>query len=151
MIRRAEASDVGAIMALELAGFERARWSEASWRAELDGADRCVLVASDDGRLAGVATFSIVADTAELLRVVVAPQARRHGIAASLMDAGAAWAAGRGASEMLLEVAEGNAPAEALYRSAGFAPIARRADYYGPGHHAIVMGRPVAAGQEIPA
>ena len=48
-----------------------------------------------------------------------------------------------GAGRMLLEVEVDNTSALALYDRFGFAPVGRRADYYGPGHHALVMERPL--------
>ena len=51
-----------------------------------------------------------------------------------------------GARRVLLEVEESNGPARALYAATGFAAVARRADYYGPGRHAVVMGRDLGEG-----
>ena len=181
-IRRADAADLDAVLALERAGFDPAsRWSAESWAAEIDGVDRCVLVAVEVGRatkvsegsrqarpagfsqsegsrqarpagesesegsrpasagLAGVATLQLVGDTADLHRVVVAPERRGRGIGRALVEAGLAWVAGRGADRVLLEVEHDNAPALALYRGLGFAELARRTDYYGAGRHALVM------------
>jgi len=39
----------------------------------------------------------------------------------------------------MLEVADTNAPALALYAATGFTEVARRRDYYGRGHDAVVM------------
>lgn len=89
--------------------------------------------------LAGVATLQLVGDTADLHRVVVAPERRGRGIGRALVEAGLAWVAGRGADRVLLEVEHDNAPALALYRGLGFAELARRTDYYGAGRHALVM------------
>ena len=167
-IRRADAADLDAVLALERAGFDPAsRWSAESWAAEIDGVDRCVLVAVEVGRatkvsegsrqarpagesesegsrpasagLAGVATLQLVGDTADLHRVVVAPERRGRGIGRALVEAGLAWVAERHAHRMLLEVEHDNAPALALYRGLGFAELARRTDYYGAGRHALVM------------
>jgi len=46
-----------------------------------------------------------------------------------------------GAHRMLLEVRPDNEPAVALYRRLGFQPVATRRDYYGSGHHALVLQR----------
>lgn len=140
VISSAIPADLDAIMALERAGFDvGARWSEASWTAELSGSDRCVLVVRDGTRLAGVATFQAVADVADLHRVVVAPEERGRGIGRVLIEAGIDWAAEQCADRMLLEVEHDNAPAVALYHRLGFAELARRNDYYGAGRHALVM------------
>jgi ribosomal-protein-alanine N-acetyltransferase len=47
---------------------------------------------------------------------------------------------------MLLEVRPDNEPAVALYRKLGFEPVATRRDYYGPGHHALVLQRSLRVG-----
>ncbi|MFT4296823.1 MAG: GNAT family N-acetyltransferase [Micropruina sp.] len=154
-IRPAAPDDLDAVLALEDAGFDQAaRWSRDSWAAELAGADRCVLVAVDaegsrrarptDSRLLGVATVQLVAETADLHRVVVAPEQRGRGIGRALVEAGIAWAAQRQGRRMLLEVEHDNAPALALYRRLGFADLARRDDYYGTGRHALVLQRDLA-------
>lgn len=99
--------------------------------------------------LLGVATFQLVADTADLHRVVVAPDQRGRGIGRALVEAGITWAAGRHGRRMLLEVEHDNDPALALYRRLGFADLARRRDYYGAGRHALVMQYDLAGNGEL--
>lgn len=140
MIEPARTADLDAIMTLERAGFQAgSRWSTASWLAELSGTGRRVLVARGAGELRGAATFQLVAETADLHRVIVAPEHRGRGIGRALVEAGLAWAADRRGRRMLLEVEHDNAPALRLYRGLGFTELARRKDYYGPGRHALVM------------
>ena len=142
----ATTEDVPGILELEEAGFEHGRWSEQLWTEEVEAADRHVLVGRDvrEGTIVAVATFSLVADVAELLRVIVAPDRQRQGIAQRLLTAGLHWAQADGAREVLLEVEDGNAAAEALYSRFGFTPVTRRRDYYGPGADAIVIRRDLA-------
>lgn len=134
-------ADLDAIAALEEAGFDHARWSADAWRGELDAPDRHVLVAREvaAGEVIAVATFSWAFETADLLRVVVRADRRGRGVARRLIRAGIEWASGMGATRVLLEVETTNAPALALYQGLGFRPLARRADYYGVGHDALVM------------
>lgn len=157
VIRTAEPADLDGLLALEVAGFDEAsRWSRDSWAAEFAGGDRCVLVAEcrsggsepDPAELVGVATFQLVADVADLLRVMVAPEHRRHGIGRGLIEAGLAWVEERRVGRVLLEVEHGNAPALALYRRLGFTELARRKDYYGAGRHALVMQRTTGTGRD---
>ncbi len=146
IVAPARVDDLEAIVALELDGFTHARWSREAWAAELCGSDRCVLVSRDaDQRVVAVATFQFVDDFADLLRVVVASDRRRQGIARRLLAAGMQWAQACGAARMLLEVDETNMPARAAYLDLGFEPIDRRADYYGPGLAAIVMERDLSS------
>lgn len=67
---------------------------------------------------------------AEILTLAVAPAARRHGLAASLVAAAASEAQSRGAGTLFLEVAAGNDAARALYGKLGFAQAGRRKGYY---------------------
>ncbi len=143
IITHARATDLADIVELERSGFAPSeQWSEAAWAEELDSPDRYVLARLDrDARIVGVATFSRVGEIADLLRVIVRPEARGQGIGASLVRAGLEWAAAVGAQRMLLEVRPDNDPAVALYRRLGFEPVTTRRDYYGPGQHALVMLR----------
>lgn len=143
ILRAARTGDLPAIMELERAGFApNEQWSETSWRAELDGADRIVLVAGEDAGLLGVVTYQAGPDTADLMRIVVAPSARRRRVGRALVQAGMMQLNGR-VEQVLLEVRHDNAPAIALYTGCGFTTLATRQDYYGTGAHALVMRAPV--------
>ena len=134
-------ADLDDVLILERDGFDHARWSDASWRAELEGADRLVIGERDHDQLLGVATFQHMLDVADLHRVVVAPAARGRGVGTRLVRHGMSWARAEGAERMLLEVEHENAPALALYERLGFTRIDTRLDYYGPGAHALVLER----------
>ncbi len=88
-----------------------------------------------DARAFGLAR--VVADEAELLTLAVHPERRRRGLGRALLAALGRAAAARGARRMLLEVAADNAPALALYRGAGFAPVGRRPGYARGGGEAV--------------
>lgn len=140
IISTAHHDDMAALLALEEAGFEASeRWSEASWQAELDNDQRLVLVSREHDQIEAVASFGVLDDTAELLRVIVAPERAGRGVARKLLSVGKQWAGQAGAERMLLEVRHDNMAALRLYQATGFEPIAQRPDYYGPGRHAVVM------------
>ncbi|WP_422396029.1 GNAT family N-acetyltransferase [Raineyella fluvialis] len=148
MLRRATALDLPAIMQLERAGFpQREQWSEASWRSEVEGADRLVLVATEpeEAALLGVITFLVGPDTADLMRVVVAPASRGRRVGRGLVRTGMLHLRTRGVDTVLLEVRHDNDPAIALYTHCGFATLHTRPGYYGPGADALVMSAPVEA------
>jgi ribosomal-protein-alanine N-acetyltransferase len=65
----------------------------------------------------------------ELLLLAVAPDHRRLGLGARLLERFAAAARQRGARRLLLEMRRNN-NAESLYRSHGFKPIGERRNYY---------------------
>lgn len=138
----ATVEDLPAILALE-ANFDIA-WSEESWRGELTGEGRLILISRrEDAGIVGVACFQHVAEVVDLHRIVVAPGERRLGFARVMLVAGLQWAIGRRASRMLLEVDHRNEPAIALYRGYGFRQVAKRTDYYGTGADALILERPL--------
>ena len=139
MIRRATRHDAGTVLAIEQAAFGADAWSEALVELELVAPGRVVLVAEEDEVPAGYASAAVVADVADLTRIAVTPAARRSGVGRALLLDLVVRAAGLGAERMMLEVADTNEPALALYRAVGFAEIARRRDYYGRGRDAVVM------------
>lgn len=145
IITHAEPAQLDSIMDLERDSFPlQENWSAQAWTDELSSPDACVMVNTDaDGAILGVAAFRCVADMADLNRVIVHPDARRQGVGAKLILAGLDWAQASGADRMLLEVRTDNLPAVSLYKSLGFDEISQRRDYYGPGHDAWVMLRPV--------
>jgi ribosomal-protein-alanine N-acetyltransferase len=157
----ATTADLDAVLALEECFDPGSRWSADAWLAELSGADRLVLASrpvelvetglpegSTDrpARMDAVATFQVVADVADLHRILVAPRARGRGLATALVEAGCAWSVARGAGRMLLEVENDNVPALALYRRLGFVELHARRDYYGPGRTALVMQKRLEVG-----
>ena len=93
----------------------------------------------------GLVLARVAAEEAEILTIGVAPAARRQGLGAALLLGALAQAAGRGATELFLEVAAENLPALALYAAVGFSPVGRRRHYYGTGRDAQVLRRSIAA------
>jgi ribosomal protein S18 acetylase RimI-like enzyme len=73
----------------------------------------------------GCAFVAVASGVAMLSALVVAPDARRRGLAARMARGAAAWAAAAGAATFGLAVTQANAPARALYESLGMAEAAR--------------------------
>jgi ribosomal-protein-alanine N-acetyltransferase len=82
---------------------------------------------------AGFILCRAIAGDAEVLTLAVAPSHRRRGLGLVLIEAAAGLALGLGAEALFLEVADDNAPAIALYESAGFERVGRRRGYYAKG------------------
>ncbi len=80
--------------------------------------------------LAGFALGRVTIDEAELLTLATHPDHRRRSVGRACLSGFEAEAAKRGAATLHLEVAETNAPAIALYRSAGWTETGRRKAYY---------------------
>ena len=137
MIRVATVDDVPAVTALEESVFGVDAWSAASVTEELTGPRRRAWVAGDP--VSGDAVSSYAGDVVDLQRVAVAPEARGRGVASSLVSTLLDTARRDGASRVLLEVADDNEPALALYARHGFAEIDRRPAYYRDGRDALVL------------
>ncbi len=144
-VRPATPADVDAVAALEAENLGVDAWSYGLVAEGVAGRLPTVhyLVAEDDGRLVGHAVASVVADLAELQRIAVTAEHRRHGHAAALLAEVVALAREGGADRVLLEVREDNSGALAFYASHGFAEIDRRPRYYRDGTTAVVLLRPL--------
>jgi ribosomal-protein-alanine N-acetyltransferase len=140
-LRDARAADVAAVVAIERHSFGDP-WSEGSFRALLTAPQARFRVAERDGALLGYCVAWHIADEAELANVAVAPEARRQGIGALLLDDLLAVADQPPGQTVYLEVRERNLAAQALYRSRGFEASGRRRAYYSnPTEDALVMRR----------
>jgi len=139
-IRPARADDLPALAALDEVCFGPEAWSTVGWTDEFErlSEDRVILVA-DEGAPAGYVVLlvpPVTDDVAEVLRIAVAPERRRTGIARQLMTAALDRCAGH---TVLLEVAVSNESARMLYEDFGFAEISRRRGYYAGGEDAVIM------------
>ncbi len=135
----ARRSDLDAILALEHSGFAGPeRWSERSWCGELLGEGRTVLIARSHVPV-GVIALRTADTSADLYRLVVAPQYRRRGVGTRLIEAGLHTVRHLGARSVLLEVDYHNEAAIALYQRIGFEQLAARENYYGPGRSALIL------------
>jgi [ribosomal protein S18]-alanine N-acetyltransferase len=135
----AHLDDLDAIMLLERSGFPEAeQWSARTWRDELLGDHRTILLARAH-HLVGVISISSIGELGDLHRLVVEPHSRRQGIGADLVRAGLDIVRRRGVREMILDVGYHNEPAIALYQRLGFEQLNARRDYYGPGRHALIL------------
>jgi ribosomal-protein-alanine N-acetyltransferase len=77
---------------------------------------------------------------AELLRIAVAPDQRRQGIAKRLMAESSKHLVSMGCKYFFLEVRQSNVAAQKLYESLGWLKINSRAAYYSDGEEAVVYG-----------
>lgn len=147
VVRKAEVTDLDAVVALEEECEGADAWSRALLAEGLAGTLPTVhyLVAEDDD-IVGYAVISCVDDIAEIQRIGVTADRRRSGIGSQLIDEAFKLARREGTQRMLLEVREGNRPALAMYAAHGFIEIDRRPRYYRDGATAIVMRLPVAKG-----
>lgn len=128
-ICRADAGDIGAIYAIELASFT-APWSLEDFRAELEHDYAYLLAAKIGGRVAGFADMHIVVDDAHINNVAVDNACRRNGVGRALVDECIRLAAEHGAAALTLEVRQGNLAAVRMYEKAGFVGCGLRKRFY---------------------
>lgn len=145
-VRPATVSDLDELARIDEEAFDDDAWSRSALAAELDavGDTRVVLVAVDPELAVGFAILLVVADTADVQRLAVAPSHRGRGVGSDLLTALIASAEAAGCDEVLLEVAADNEPAALLYLRHGFVAISTRPRYYADGGDALVMRLQVA-------
>ncbi|MBR3317124.1 MAG: tRNA (adenosine(37)-N6)-threonylcarbamoyltransferase complex transferase subunit TsaD [Atopobiaceae bacterium] len=141
-LRPMSINDVEQVTALEreaFAGAAHTPWSRTMFEDEFAQPGRTWWIAHDRGEIVGFAGGMLAGDTLELLDVAVSPSRRREHIAARLVARVAYDGHVLGAQAITLEVAELNAPAQALYKSLGFEKVGRRRKYYRSGEDALIM------------
>ncbi len=132
--------DLRRIMAIEDAVFPEP-WSLAIFTSELAlRRGRAYRVARQGRAVVGYFGLMFVGDEAHVTTVAVAPDHQDRGVGTELFLAAVRVALDHGARDISLEVAAGNARAQALYRRFGFAPVGVRKGYYQrTGEDALVM------------
>ena len=149
-------SIISEIARIEEACFNDA-WSEASLEDTFKHEYNHLVAVFDDGsiaddfvfqgneKLTGYLIYSEISGEAELLRIAVDPEMRRHGYGGKLMEHFICSLELMNAEKATLEVRESNTAAVNLYTIYGFENIAVRKDYYfDPIENAVIMQRPIA-------
>jgi len=140
-------ADAPAGAALHAASFADA-WSEASVAGLIAQSNVLALGIEGSGGLIAFALFQSAAGDTELLTIATSPVRRGEGHARRLIEAALAPLAAAGNTRLLLDVAEDNTPARALYARLGFTLDGRRKGYYTAGRgvpvDALLMSRPLA-------
>lgn len=143
--RPMEPGDIPAVAAVERAVFGDP-WPESFFLGELNQPLAYARVAERDGRLVGycVAWLSAGAPagggSGHLGNLAVAPDARRGGVASTLLCDLLVAARERGVTSLTLEVRASNDAAQGLYRGHGFRLAGLRRGYYrDTGEDALVM------------
>jgi len=147
-VRPMTGADLGAVQAIEsenpspwtLEQLAGERDQDGGWQfvAEVVGASR---------RVCGFVCGRSSAGEAELLKIAVALQYRRQGIAAQLMAHTLGYLEEQGVERCFLELRAANFPALALYERFGFRRVGLRKKYYAsPPEDAIIMEKLVRVG-----
>lgn len=128
-LRPLAAADIEVVLAILARSPEAARWSRADCERAARGPGRSWVVEEGSG-VVGFLVARCVADELEILNLAVSPEARRQGVARSLVAEALSWGKTSGARRAFLEVRESNDAAIRLYESLGFVISGNRARYY---------------------
>jgi ribosomal-protein-alanine N-acetyltransferase len=128
-VRPAVAADAAAMAAVHADAFAEP-WDEDTLAGFLTAAGGFGCIVEDGAGTAGFILCRRAATEAEVLTLAVRPACRRRGMGRALVSAALAAAAASGVERLLLEVAEDNGGARALYADSGFRPVGRRRRYY---------------------
>ena len=123
------AAHIAALAALERACFSDP-WSEAGLSEELDNPHAVFRVAVEGDTVLGYVGMHHLLDEGFITNVAVSPDARRRGVARTLLADLAAYGTAHGLYRITLEVRVSNAPAIALYEGAGYVRDGVRPKFY---------------------
>jgi len=135
------AQDIEAVAEIERQSFEHP-WSPNLFLRELQSAISRIVVARETEASHAVLGYLcrwVVADEMQIQNLAVHPEHRRRGIGRALMTHVLEEGRSLALRCVTLEVRDGNAEAVALYEALGFARVGQRHDYYGRGHHGVLM------------
>ena len=116
-------------------------WTRDQLAAQMSDSMYIFLAAEDEsGRAVGYVGLMYVLDEGYISNVAVSPSRRREGIADMLLTELYARAKAEKLSLLTLEVREGNAPAQSLYKKHGYTEVGMRKGYYSlPKEDAVLM------------
>ena len=137
--RRLRAEDVPAVSRLEEQTFSMP-WSAESFFRMIEKEENAYFVAEEDGKILGGCGLLLIAGEGNITNVVVAPQARRRGIATGLLTYLLSEGDRAGLTAYTLEVRVSNAAAIGLYEKLGFVSEGIRPNFYEkPREDAVIM------------
>lgn len=156
-IRRLQANDLDAILALGRRIPEAPHWSRGDYERCAETYDEarlrrtCFIAETDATGLLGFAVVRLVAGVCELESIAVVREARGKGIGIALLASLADWGRSTGALRMELEVRASNERAIKLYERFGLRREGMRPLYYqSPNEDAVLMGMTLAGSGKIP-
>ena len=151
LVNRAMPFDASLLAALHASCFAKA-WDEAEMAQFIAAPDTICLIASavdaTGGAPAGFLIARKAADEAELLTLCVLPAYRGLGLARALMREAMDALRSSGATQLFLEVEDGNQAALRLYSSLGAVRVGQRKGYYEHGADAAIFSLALSSGPD---
>jgi ribosomal-protein-alanine N-acetyltransferase len=137
--RFANAQDLTSIVEIENAAMS-CPWSLKSYEEAITSDHSFIMVAEDDGQIAGFSVFYLTPPESELPDIVVDEKFRGQGLGCQLLTKSIEELEKRGIDTIFLEVRVSNTPARRLYQRMGFEEIGTRKYFYtNPVEDAICM------------
>ncbi|SDB42574.1 ribosomal-protein-alanine N-acetyltransferase [Pseudobutyrivibrio sp. YE44] len=137
--RFAKENDLQAIFHMEQASMN-SPWSLKSYEEAFESDYSMILVAEQDGQLAGFSVFYLTPPEAELPDIVVDEAFRGNGVGRFLLEKSIEELRKKDVETIFLEVRVSNIPARTLYEHLGFEQIGVRKYFYNdPVEDAICM------------
>jgi ribosomal-protein-alanine N-acetyltransferase len=140
LIRKMTHADLEQVIAIDQASFSLP-WPQRSFQYELDEnfVSRC-WVAEVDGRVAAMMVGWMMMDELHIATIATHPDYRGRGIGKKILVYALCKARdNEGLVRAFLEVREGNAIAQQMYRSLGFVEDGRRKEYYKDNHEDAIL------------
>jgi ribosomal-protein-alanine N-acetyltransferase len=141
-IRRANESDLTAILAIEEKSFTSA-WTEDFFRHELYNPVSRFYVLEKEKKIIGYIVIWLLADESHIANIAVHPEFRNAGLGGKLLNFAFEIARRNGAKTITLEVNEQNIAARRLYEKFQFVLTGRRSHYYENKDDALILTRSI--------
>lgn len=137
IIREMTLEDIPKVLEVDEKSFTKV-WNEGMFSDEINKEYADYFVAEVVNEIIAYGGIWSIYETAELMRIAVAPDHRGHGIAKAIIERMITCAKSHGCERMMLEVRESNHSARELYKRCGFCEISIRKGYY-DGEDAVIM------------
>ena len=139
-------ADLAKLTDLQAASLDEA-WSSETLTSMIQTQSAFGLGVFDGEACVGFTVYLPCVDDCELLSIATAAALRGKGLAKHMLGEGESSARASGFDRILLEVADDNLAARALYEQHGFSEDGRRKGYYtranAPARDAILMSKPI--------
>ena len=145
-LKTLSAAELSKLANLQAESLDEA-WSSETLTSMIQYRSAFGLCVFDGENCVGFAVYLPCVDDCELLSIATALALRGKGLAKHMLDKGEKTARAAGFDRILLEVADDNLAARALYEQHGFSEDGRRKGYYTrvdtPARDAILMSKPI--------
>ncbi|MDX2493349.1 MAG: ribosomal protein S18-alanine N-acetyltransferase [Desulfuromusa sp.] len=138
IIRSISESDLDAVVQIEQDCYPHP-WSLQQFFQELENPVASILICEIEDKIVGYICYWLIVGEMQILNVATAPQVRRKGVAAQLLEQAFKRCVSANLLSAWLEVRAANQAAITLYQRHGFKQSGIRKSYYRDGEDAIIM------------